>query len=103
MMPAGSTPLHHAAGFGTLETMTLLLDAGADVNAKNRRRSTPLHWALHDEAKVRLLLARGAAVNAKQVEGRTPLYQAASMGHGAVLVSCCSTAARTRRSRRPTG
>src|SRR5207249_476590 len=48
---AGSTLLHHAAAFGTLDTMTFLIDAGADVNAKNRRRSTPLHWAMHDEAK----------------------------------------------------
>src|SRR6185503_2978168 len=29
----GSTPLHHAAGFGTLAIMKLLLDKGADVNA----------------------------------------------------------------------
>src|SRR6266511_2256851 len=79
---AGSTLLHHAAGFGTIETMALLLDSGADVNAKNRRGSTPLHWAMHDEAKVRLLLSRGAAINAKQVEGRTPLYLAASLGNG---------------------
>ena len=83
---AGSTLLHHSAGFGTVETMTLLIDAGADVNAANRRRSMPLHWALHDEAKVRLLLSRGAAVNAKQAEGRTPLYIAASMGHAGSLV-----------------
>jgi ankyrin repeat protein len=82
----GSTLLHHAAGFGTLETMAMLLDAGADVNAKNRRGSTPLHWAIDDEAKVRLLLARGANVNAKQVEGRTPLYQAASIGNGMAVV-----------------
>ncbi|HEV3057757.1 MAG TPA: ankyrin repeat domain-containing protein [Vicinamibacterales bacterium] len=83
---AGSTLLHHAAAFGSIDTMKLLLDAGADVNAANRRRSTPLHWSLHDEAKVRLLLSRGAAINAKQVEGRTPLYIAASMGQGASLV-----------------
>jgi ankyrin repeat protein len=83
---AGSTLLHHAAAFGSIDTMKLLLDAGADVNAANRRRSTPLHWSLHDEAKVRLLLTRGAAINAKQVEGRTPLYIAASMGQGASLV-----------------
>ncbi len=82
MDKAGSTLLHHAAGFAPLATVRLLLDKGADVNAKNRRSSTPLHWAIPDEAKVRLLLDRGAAINAKQVEGRTPLYQAASVGSG---------------------
>ena len=60
---AGSTPLHHAAGFGALDSLAFLVDKGADVNAKNRRGSTPLFWALHDEAKVRLLISRGAAVN----------------------------------------
>ena len=79
---AGSTPLHHAAGFGTLDSLTFLIDKGADVNAKNRRGSTPLFWALHDESKVRLLIARGAAVKIKQVEGRTPVYQAAVLGNG---------------------
>ena len=79
---AGSTPLHHAAGFGTLDSLTLLIDKGADVNAKNRRGSTPLFWALHDEAKVRLLVSRGAAVKIKQVEGRTPVYQASLLGNG---------------------
>ena len=77
---SSNTLLHHAAGFGSLETMTRLIDAGADVNAKNRFRSTPLHWAVHDSAKVSLLLTRGADVNAKQIEGRTPLFMAASMG-----------------------
>ena len=66
--------------------MTLLLDAGADVNAKNRRGSTPLHWAIHDEAKVRLLISRGAALDAKQVEGRTPVYLAASLGDGTAIL-----------------
>jgi ankyrin repeat protein/mono/diheme cytochrome c family protein len=80
--PANSTLLHHAAGFGRLDTMTWLIDAGAAVNATNRRGSTPLHWAIHDEAKVRHLLARGASVNARQAEGRTPLYQAATLGNG---------------------
>jgi ankyrin repeat protein len=78
---AGATPLHHAAGFGNLATMKLLLDNGADANTGNKRKSTPLFWALHDEAKVRLLLEHGANVNAKSIDGRTPVYQAASMGN----------------------
>jgi ankyrin repeat protein/mono/diheme cytochrome c family protein len=84
--PGGSTPLHHAAGYGDLETIKLLIDNGADVNAKNRRGSTPLLWAIDNEAKVRLLLSRGANVNARQVEGRTPLYQAASLGNATAVV-----------------
>src|SRR5262245_42693174 len=46
----GSTALHHAAGYGPVGNLQLLIDKGADVNAKNRRGSTPLHWAIHDEA-----------------------------------------------------
>jgi ankyrin repeat protein len=78
----GSTALHHAAGFGPLDNLQLLISKGAGVNARNRRGSTPLHWAIHDEAKARLLLAKGADVNAKQAQGRTPLYLAAMLGNG---------------------
>jgi FOG: Ankyrin repeat len=83
---AGATPLHHAAGFGNLATMNLLLDKGADVNAGNKRKSTALFWALNDEAKVRLLIDRGANVNAKAIDGRTPVYQAASMGNAVAVL-----------------
>ena len=81
-----STPLHHAAGFGTLASIATLLDKGADLNARNRLASTPLHWAVHDLAKVRLLVLRGANVNAKQIEGRTPVYQAAVLGGGRAVL-----------------
>src|SRR5216683_2104868 len=57
---AGTTPLQHAAGFGNLATMKLLLEHGADANAGNNRKSTPLFWSLYDEAKVRMLLDHGA-------------------------------------------
>ena len=71
-----STPLHHAAGFGDLETMKLLLDNGADVNAKNRLEGTPLHWAVRSDEKTRLLLEHGAEINSKTQNGSTPLYLA---------------------------
>ena len=100
---AGSTPLHHAAGFGTLDSLTLLIDKGADVNAKNRRGSTPLFWALHDEAKVRLLVSRGAAVKIKQVEGRTSgVSGLASWQWQSRCCGCCSTTAAIRTWRRST-
>jgi ankyrin repeat protein len=87
---AGSTPLHHAAGFGSVAVMKILLDRGADVNAKNRRASTPLHWAIPNETKVRMLLEHGAGINTRQVDGRTPLYNAASAPAADSTSSCCS-------------
>ena len=71
-----SSPLHHAAGFGDIETIKLLLDNGADVNAKNRLDGTPLHWAVRSDEKTRLLLKHGAEINSKTQDGSTPLYLA---------------------------
>ncbi|MFN0156942.1 MAG: ankyrin repeat domain-containing protein [Bacteroidota bacterium] len=39
------TPLHRAAAFGTEETIQLLLDAGATINAKDMHGDSPLSWA----------------------------------------------------------
>src|SRR5262245_7497446 len=78
----GSTALHHAAGYGPLANVELLIDKGADVNAKNHRGSTPFKLAIHDEAKVRLLLSKGAGINSKQAQGRTPLFLATILGDG---------------------
>lgn len=83
---SGSTTLMHAAYAGTVEMMTALIDAGADVNAKNDRRATALHWAVTDPAKVRLLLLKGALVNAKTADGRTALHLAALSPAGTPIV-----------------
>ena len=39
------TPLHRAAAFGTEETVQLLLDAGAVIDAKDMTGDSPLTWA----------------------------------------------------------
>lgn len=39
------TPLHRAAAFGTVESIQLLLDAGAAKDAKDMNGDTPLAWA----------------------------------------------------------
>jgi len=41
----GETPLHRAAAFGTEETMQTLLDARANIEAKDMNGDSPLSWA----------------------------------------------------------
>jgi ankyrin repeat protein len=75
----GNSPLMYAAALGSLESMRLLLDAGADPNAANDFAATPLMWCAGDAAKVRLLLSKGANVNARSNLGRTALLIAATI------------------------
>jgi uncharacterized protein len=41
----GETPLHRAAAFGAVETIQLLLDAGAKIDARDAHGDSPLSWA----------------------------------------------------------
>jgi ankyrin repeat protein len=73
----GNTPLMFAAAVGSVESMRLLLDAGADPNAVNKAGASPLMWCAGDAAKVKLLLTCGASVHAVAEAGRTPLHMTA--------------------------
>jgi ankyrin repeat protein len=74
----GSTPLMYAAAIGSVEAVKVLLEAGADVNAKNGLDVTALIYGALDPAKVRLLVEAGADVNGRSKVGRTPLIVAAA-------------------------
>lgn len=41
----GETPLHRAAAFASEDTIQLLLDAGAKIDAKDMNGDSPLSWA----------------------------------------------------------
>jgi ankyrin repeat protein len=75
----GFTPLHSAvatdAGPVEHEIVRLLLEAGADPNAKSREGATPLHSAAFtgDLESAELLLAYGADPNATDPKSLTPL------------------------------
>lgn len=73
----GNSPLMYAAALGSVESIRLLLDAGADPNTPNNFDATPLMWCAGDAAKVRLLLSKGAKADARSKLGRTPLLIAA--------------------------
>jgi hypothetical protein len=72
------TPLHMAARRGNIAIAQALLDAGADLEARDTKGETPLRRAVncgHPEF-ISLLLARGADVNTRDKQGCTPLQAA---------------------------
>lgn len=75
----GSTALSSAALFGHTKVIALLLEAGADINARNRDGGTPLHSAafLGQYEAAKLLLENGADINIKNRVGGIPSDTAA--------------------------
>ena len=73
----GRTPLHVACdGKAAQECVTILLDAGANVDARDEDGFTVLETAIRDDQSelALLLLARGANVENRDHDGRTPLF-----------------------------
>ena len=79
----GSTPLHYALSkdAGTPELAKLLIDAGADVDARGEGGERPLHKAVRRLEALRLLLDEGAYPDYGDDLGRTPLHHAVAMDH----------------------
>jgi glyoxylase-like metal-dependent hydrolase (beta-lactamase superfamily II) len=81
------TPLHFAAQAGFKEIVELLIEKGADVNAKNIANEIPLHYAaaMRHKEVVDLLIARGAMLNSGTLDGSTPLHYAANLGNSETI------------------
>ena len=83
------TPLDYAVLNNYMELAEWLLEHGANVNARNRREETALHWAVisdrsPDQKMIRFLLKKGADINATREYQETPLHSAAYLGLGSV-------------------
>jgi uncharacterized protein len=81
--PMRVAPVHAAAATCDHETMRLLLDRGADPNARQQMDYTPLHGAASrgDVEMAKLLLAHGADREPRGTDGQTPADVARSHGH----------------------
>ena len=86
---SGWCALHKAAYHGQTAAVRLLVENGADIEAKDDSHgATPLQWAVTvgNEVMVTLLLDLGADVNTVDSEDEwTPLHRASDKGHAAMV------------------
>ncbi len=80
----GTTPLHVAAGSPYdkgLEIGERLIEAGADVNARDTCNFTPLHVSIFSCSPqfARLLLSKGAKIDAADHNGDRPIHMASAI------------------------
>lgn len=82
-----NTPLHKVQNSQEAEA---LIQAGADINARNNLRHTPLHIAVNKGHKdiVALLIQEGAETHATDIWLRTPVEMAYSMEMVAFFTQC---------------
>lgn len=82
------TALHKVAMHQDISMVRLLLDKGANIEAVDQHKKTPLHHAVIEgfEEMVRLLLGKGANVKVQDYRGSTPLQIAIAKGANPIIV-----------------
>lgn len=71
-----TTPLITAAWTERYDIIKLLIEKGADINAKDKFGNTPLHKASGRIETLKMLVKAGVDINAKDGSGRNILYKA---------------------------
>ena len=79
--PSGTTPLHQAALVANLETVAMLIEAGADIHARDGNGETPLlragyYGGFRNPEIIEILVEAGADVNDRSEHGWTVLERA---------------------------
>ncbi len=87
--PAEFTPLHLAAWRQNPELARLLIEHGADVNARDAFGSTPLMWSAYNDyaepATTEVLLKAGADLSIRNSNGDTAMRWARARGETAIV------------------
>uniref|UniRef100_A0A0G4GGN5 Uncharacterized protein n=1 Tax=Chromera velia CCMP2878 TaxID=1169474 RepID=A0A0G4GGN5_9ALVE len=89
---SGQTALHMAAGKGHMEVAKSLLEAGAEVDVKDRQQNTALARACAASRQdiAALLIKQGATTRTQErLTGDTPLHMAVNAQHNGICEMLC--------------
>ena len=73
---SGNTPLHYASEWGLADAANLLIEKGADPNAKNANGETPVYNAVKvdNAALITTLISNGSTKDTRDYLGNTPVH-----------------------------